>query len=161
LVNLRARAQDNQLTTPPPHRFEALNKKQDETAQRPNLKSFESITYFQGVAMNNGKRWRSFRTMLQKTVTNKQVGEDSAPLIMEEVESTLSWLVDTCQQGRASSFDFRQLCRVESLNVAMRKIFGFRFSNKMSPAYMDCQDWVRIIFEHLAQGWWLLSRQNR
>jgi len=132
--------------------FEALNKKQDETAQRPNLKSFESITHFQGVAMNNGKRWRHIRTLLQKTVTNKQVGVDSAPMITEEVEATLADLRDLCQQGKGSEFDLRQFCRREALNVAMRKIFSFRFANRMSEAYLDCQDWIRVIFEHIAQA---------
>jgi len=132
--------------------FEALNEKQDSTSQRPVLNSFDAITYRQGVAMNNGKRWRAIRTILQTKVTNKQLGERAEPLIMEEVNCTLAWLRDRCNAGKAADFDLRQLCRRESLNVAMRKIFSFRFGVQMSPAYLDTQDWIRIIFEHLAQG---------
>jgi len=130
--------------------YEALHDKQEQTAQRPNLKSFESITHFQGVAMNNGKRWQYMRTIMQRHVTNKQVGTDSAPLIAEEVESTLADLRDLCEQGK--DFDLRQLARRESINVLMRKVFSFRFANRMSPAYSDCQDWLGVIFEHLAQA---------
>lgn len=132
--------------------YEALNTKQDQTAQRPQLKSFESITHFDGVAMNNGKRWKSIRTVLQKSVTNKQLGEKAEPLIMEELDCTLTWLRQQCEQGKGAEFDLRQLCRRESLNVAMRKIFSFRFKAEMTPEYMDTQDWIRVIFEHLAQG---------
>lgn len=132
--------------------YEALNEKQNETAQRPQLASFKAITHFEGVAMNNGERWRAIRTILQKAVTNKQLGIEAAPMIEEEVTASLYWLKQQCEAGKSSDFDFRQLCRRESLNVAMRKIFSFRFKSEMTPNYMDTQDWIRIIFEHLAQG---------
>ena len=133
--------------------YEALCTKQDQTAQRPNLKSLGYITKGgAGVAMNNGARWRAIRTILQTSVTNKQLGEAAEPLIVEELDSSLHWLREQCAAGKSASFDLRQLCRRESLNVAMRKIFAFRFGNQMSPAYMDCQDWIRVIFEHIAQG---------
>jgi cytochrome P450 len=134
--------------------YEALHEKQHITSQRPSLKSFNEITYRQGVAMNNGERWRAIRKILQTKVTSKPLGEKSEPLIMEEINCTLAWLRDQCDAGGkgCGDFDFRQLCRRESLNVAMRKLFGFRFGVKMSPEYLDTQDWIRIIFEHLAQG---------
>ena len=34
----------------------------------------------------------------------------------------------------------------------MRKCFSVRFGTEMSAAYMDTQDWIRVIFEHIAQG---------
>lgn len=126
--------------------------KQDETSFRPVLKSFMEITRGAGVAMTNGERWRAHRTTLQRTVTNKQLGVEAAPMIVEEVGATLYWLKKQCEAGKSADFDFRQLCRRESLNVAMRKIFSFRFDTRMTPAYMDTQDWIRIIFEHIAQG---------
>jgi len=133
--------------------FEALNLKQDETAQRPNLKSFAPITFFQGVAMNNGPRWRAIRTLLQKSVTNKQLGEASAPVILEEINATLAYLLKEVERGNGATFDLRILNRKEGFNVILRKLFSFRFSVENSTKeYDDAQDWVRLIFEHLAQG---------
>jgi len=132
--------------------FEALKTKQDDFAARPVLKSFVTMTHNQGVALNNGKRWRMIRTILQQHVTNKQKGIESAGLITEEVSSSLAHLRDFCDRGLGADFDFRQLCRRESLNVIMRKIFSFRFGEDQSQLYMQVQDWIRIIFEHMAQG---------
>jgi len=132
--------------------FEALNVKQDQTCNRPVLKSFMLLTLGQGVAMNNGPRWRAIRTMLQTSVTNKQLGEAAAPMIMEELNSALFTVARDCAKGKTVIDDLRVLTRLESLNFAMRKIFSFRFSNDMTPAYYDCQDWLRIIFEHIGQG---------
>ncbi|KAH9251530.1 hypothetical protein BASA81_010561 [Batrachochytrium salamandrivorans] len=133
--------------------FEALNTKQDETSQRPFLNSFERITFGQGVAMNNGKRWRAIRTVLQTSVTNKQLGEAAEPIIMEEIHATLYALVKEVERGNGSKFDLRMLTRREGFNVIMRKIFNFRYRIENSTAEFDeAQDWIRIIFEHLAQG---------
>ena len=110
------------------------------------------ITLAQGVAMNNGPRWRAIRTVLQTSVTNKQLGESSADLIMEELNATLYSLARDCEKGKSVVNDLRNLTRRESLNVIMRKIFSFRFANVMTPAYLECQDWIRIIFEHIGQG---------
>lgn len=132
--------------------FEALNVKQDQTCNRPVLKSFMHITFAQGVAMNNGPRWRAIRTVLQTSVTNKQLGEAAEPMIMEELNATLHMLARDCDRGKSVVEDIRLITRLESLNVAMRKIFGFRFSNSMTPAYFECQDWLRVIFEHIGQG---------
>lgn len=132
--------------------YEALNIKQDETSNRPVLKSFMQFTFGQGVAMNNGPRWRAIRTVIQTSVTNKQLGEASEPMIMEEINATLYDLAKQCEQGKTVVSDIRQLCRLESLNVAMRKIFNFRFSNAQTKEYYECQDWLRVIFEHIGQG---------
>jgi cytochrome P450 len=132
--------------------FEALNLKQDQTCNRPVLKSFMQFTFAQGVAMNNGPRWRAVRTILQTSVTNKQLGEAAEPLIMEELNASLYSLARNCEKGKSVTDDLRLFLRLDSLNVAMRKIFGFRFSNSMTPAYHECQDWLRIIFEHIGQG---------
>lgn len=133
--------------------FEALNEKQDETAVRPNLKSLGYLTkYGHGVAMNNGPRWRQIRTILQTSVTNKQLGEAAEPLIMEEMNATLFWLRQEVEAGRGSTFNLRLLCRRESLNVAMRKIFSFRFKSEMTQSFLNTQDWIRIIFDNISQG---------
>ncbi|CAK9029002.1 Cytochrome P450 1A2 (CYPIA2) (Cholesterol 25-hydroxylase) (Hydroperoxy icosatetraenoate dehydratase), partial [Durusdinium trenchii] len=129
-----------------------MKTKQDEYAFRPVLKSFEAITHGQGVAMNNGARWRMIRTVLQQSVTNKQKGVEAEEMIKEEVGFSLAWLREECARGRGASYDFRQLARRESLNVFMRKIFSFRFKEGNSVEYMEVQDWLRIIFEHMAQG---------
>lgn len=140
------------VLTKPELWYEALHDKQDETANRPVLKSFEAITHGQGVAMNNGRRWRMIRTLLQTHVTNKQLGMKSGPLISEEVQSSLAHLRETIESGRPVTEDFRQLCRRESLNVIMRKLYSVRFGDNYSAQYYEVQDWIRIIFEHLAQG---------
>ena len=132
--------------------YEALKDKQDETANRPTLNSFKVLTEFQGVAMNNGPRWRMIRTVVQKFVTNKQKGEEAAPVIMEEVESSLYHLKNLVDQGKASDWDVRQLCRRESLNVIMRKCLSLRFGEEQSAEYMTVQGWIAVIFEHMAQG---------
>ncbi len=132
--------------------YEALKTKQDDFANRPVLRSFEAITHGQGVAMNNGHRWRLIRTILQKSVTNKQKGVESEGLIKEEIGSSLAWLREECARGRGASFDLRQLCRREALNVILRKVFSFRFGNENTPLYMETQNWIKVIFEHLAQG---------
>mmetsp|Transcript_7547 Transcript_7547/g.16454 ORF Transcript_7547/g.16454 Transcript_7547/m.16454 type:complete len:531 (-) Transcript_7547:19-1611(-) len=132
--------------------YEALKTKQDEYAKRPVLKSFEAITHGQGVAMNNGKRWRMIRTVMQTHITNKQKGVEAEDMLKEEIGSSLAWLNDQCARGHGADFDLRQLCRREALNVIMRKIFSFRFGDANTPLYMEVQDWIRVIFEHLAQG---------
>jgi len=132
--------------------YEALCIKQDLTCNRPVLKSFMQFTFGQGVAMSNGPRWRAMRTTLQTSVTNKQLGEVAAPLITEEHNYSLHKLARECSEGKNIVQDIRIVTRLESLNIIMRKLFSFRFANKMTPAYVDCQDWIRIIFEHIGQG---------
>uniref|UniRef100_A0A6S8D9R5 Cytochrome P450 n=1 Tax=Aplanochytrium stocchinoi TaxID=215587 RepID=A0A6S8D9R5_9STRA len=133
--------------------YEALKTKQDDFANRPVLKSFDYICHGAGVAMNNGPRWRMIRTAMQQKVTNKQKGVEAEDMIVEEVSSSLKWLLDErVKVGRGKDFDFRQLCRRESLNIAMRNCFSFRFGEEKSPQYWEVQDWIRIIFEYIAQG---------
>ena len=133
--------------------YEVMKTKQDEFAHRPNLESFDIITHGQGVAMNNGKRWRMIRTTLMQRVTNKQKGVESERQIAEEIQNSLHWLLtERCNVGRGNDFDLRQLCRRESLNQATMKFFSFRFGNECSQAYYEMQDWIRVIFEFLAQG---------
>jgi len=132
--------------------YEAMKEKQDVYAFRPVLRSFEAITHGQGVAMNNGARWRMIRTVMQTYVTNKQKGVESEPMIVEEISSNLAWLKGQCDRGLGKEFDFRQLARREALNVMMRKLFSFRFGDGKSNLYMETQEWIRIIFEHIAQG---------
>lgn len=132
--------------------FEALKSKQDDYASRPQLRSYMALTHGQGVAMNNGKRWRMIRTVLQMHVTNKQKGVEAEGLIKQEIGSSLAWLRGECERGRGATFDFRQLLRREALNVLMRKIFSFRYGDANTPAYMEMQDIIRVIFEHIAQG---------
>lgn len=133
--------------------YEALNVKQDETAQRPVLKSFTPLTFNHGVAMNNGKRWRAIRTVIQKSVTNKQLGEASEGMIMEEVNANLCALRKECEAGRGASFDLRIFLRKIGLNNIFRKLFNVRFNvEEPTQEYHEMQDWIRIIFEHIAQG---------
>lgn len=110
------------------------------------------FTFGQGVAMNNGPRWRAIRTILQTSVTNKQLGDAAEPIIMEELNATLHELNRECEKGKSVINDLRLVSRRESLNVIMRKVFGYRFANAMTPEYLECQDWLRIIFEHIGQG---------
>ena len=102
--------------------------------------------------MNNGHRWRLIRTILQKHVTSKQNGRRSEPLLLAEIGDNLAWLNEECRQGRGSQFNLRFMLRREALNGIMMKLYGFRFGNEQSQEYYTVQDFIRIIFEHIAQG---------
>ncbi len=132
--------------------YEALKTKQDEFARRPCLPSFEAITHGQGVAMNNGERWRMIRTVLQTTVTNKQKGVESEALFMEEIGNGLSWLRSQCERGKGADFDMRSLLRREAINGIMRKVFSCRFGDANTPEFVLVSDFIKVIFEHIAQA---------
>jgi len=87
-------------------------------------------------------------------MTRKLQGDNTVPVIMEEVSSTGKEWYDLCQKspnGCAETM-IRSTVGRESLNVYMRQMCGFRFSDKMTPVYHGVHECLEEIFKRISGG---------
>jgi len=130
---------------------EALKVKGEDFAGRWAPNSMHIITRGKGIALNGDlKRWKAFRSFLMQAMTSKQQGPKAEPVIVEETYSTMALFKKLADKGEALSV--RLHTKRESLNVVMRLGFGFRYSERLSPEFVEIQDIIGKIFENISAG---------
>lgn len=135
--------------------YEALKVRATDFAGRSCPASLHCITKGTGIAMQNDiGKWRKARTFLLNGMTRKVAGDQTEPVIMEEVHSTGKEWYDLCKASSSGSVElaFRAMIGRESLNVVMRQMCGLRFSQKLTPIYEDVRSCLEEIFKRISGG---------
>jgi len=134
--------------------WEALKKRGTDFAGRFCPPAINTITHGRGIALQNDlTEWRRARTCLLQGMTKKLKGDETVPVILEEVHSTCKDIYDTCRKNSGSSdFMVRAMLGRESLNVYMRQMCSIRYSNKLTPVYEDVRACLENIFQRISAG---------
>ena len=104
-----------------------------------------------GIAMSQGAYWRKVRGRLVSHITNTKAAEKNAFLIFEEVQSVVAEWRRKVARGEKVDNLTSQLKR-ESMNMAMRVLFGKRFGASEPQDFKDLKHCVEWFFCNLSSG---------
>merc|ERR1719221_356133 len=87
-------------------------------------------------------------------MTKKVAGDNTVPIIMEEVCSTGHEWYELCKRNNSGSVEtiLRAMVGRESLNVYMRQMCSLRFSNRLTKKYEDVRECLEEIFKRISGG---------